>query len=387
MRVAKRVEHLPPYLFAELDRKIAERRAAGVDVISLGIGDPDRPTPPHVIEAARQGVADASTHQYPSYYGMPEFRQAVATWFRGRFGVELDPDTEVLPLLGSKEGLAHLAFAFLDPGDRALVPDPGYPVYATATQLAGAEVTQLPLPADRGFLPDWDAAAGVTDASTKLAWLNFPTNPTAAVATEADLAAAAAFASEHDLLLAHDAAYSEITFDGYVAPSVLQVPGGRDVAIEFHSLSKGYNMTGWRIGFAVGAAAAIKALATLKTNLDSGIFNAVQMAGIAALSGPQDHVLAMRDLYRKRRDLVVGTLNRLGWDLEPPLGSIYVWLPTPNGETSAEFADLLLDRAGVVVAPGLGYGSNGEGYVRISLTVADDRLAEAMDRIAAEVGR
>jgi LL-diaminopimelate aminotransferase len=387
MRVAKRVEHLPPYLFAELDRKIAERRASGVDVISLGIGDPDRPTPEHVVEAARQGVADASTHQYPSYYGMPEFRQAVATWFRGRFGVELDPDTEVLPLLGSKEGLAHLAFAYLDPGDSALVPDPGYPVYATATALAGAEVRTLPLPASERFLPDWFSAAGVTDERTKLVWLNFPTNPTAAVASEGDLARAAAFAAEHDLLLAHDAAYSEITFDGYVAPSVLQVDGGRDVAIEFHSLSKGYNMTGWRIGFAVGAAPAIKALATLKTNLDSGIFNAVQMAGVAALTGPQDHVAAMRDLYRKRRDLVVGTLNRLGWDLEPPLGSIYVWLPTPSGETSAEFADLLLDRAGVVVAPGLGYGSNGEGYVRISLTVADDRLAEAMDRIATAVGR
>jgi LL-diaminopimelate aminotransferase len=300
--------------------------------------------------------------------------------------VELDPDTEVLPLLGSKEGLAHLAFAYLDPGDAALVPDPGYPVYATATGLAGAESLALPLPADRGFLPDWDSAP-TPDGRTKLVWLNFPTNPTAAVATQDDLAGAVAFASEHDLLLAHDAAYSEITFDGYVAPSVLQVPGGRDVAIEFHSLSKGYNMTGWRIGFAVGAAPAIKALGTLKTNLDSGIFNAVQMAGIAALTGPQDHVAAMRDLYRKRRDLVVGTLNRLGWDLEPPLGSIYVWLPTPNGETSAVFADLLLDRAGVVVAPGLGYGSNGEGYVRISLTVADDRLAEAMDRIAEAVGR
>ena len=387
MRIAKRVESLPPYLFAELDKRVAAKRAEGADVISLGIGDPDLPTPAHVVEAAKQGVADASTHQYPSYYGMPEFRQAVSTWFAGRFGVALDPDTEVLPLLGSKEGLAHLAFAYLDPGDRALVPDPGYPVYATATALAGAEVTQLPLPADRGFLPDWDAAAANTDASTKLAWLNFPTNPTAAVATEEDLATAVAFTSEHDLLLAHDAAYSEITFDGYVAPSVLQVPGGREVAIEFHSLSKGYNMTGWRIGFAVGAAPAIKALATLKTNLDSGIFNAVQMAGIAALTGPQDHVAAMRDLYRKRRDLVIGTLNRLGWDLEPPLGSIYVWLPTPNGETSAEFADLLLDRAGVVVAPGLGYGSNGEGYVRISLTVGDARLSEAMDRIAEAVGR
>ncbi|HEX9377127.1 MAG TPA: LL-diaminopimelate aminotransferase [Actinomycetota bacterium] len=386
MRVARRVASLPPYLFAELDRKIAERRARGEDIISLGVGDPDRPTPAHVVEAAREAVADPATHRYPSYYGMPELRRAVATWFEGRFGVSLDPDTEVLPLIGSKEGLAHLAFAYLDPGDQAIVPDPGYPVYGIATGLAGAEALPLPLPAERGFLPDWDAARAVT-GRTRLLWLNFPTNPTAAVATEEDLGRAVAFAAEHDLLLAHDAAYSEITFDGYVAPSVLQVPGARDVAIEFHSLSKGYNMTGWRIGFAVGAAEAVKALATLKTNLDSGIFDAVQRAAIAALEGPQDHVAAMRDLYRKRRDLVVGTLNRLGWDLEPPLGSIYVWLPTPNGETSAEFADLLLDRAGVVVAPGLGYGSGGEGYVRISLTVADDRLAEAMDRVAEAVGR
>ena len=386
MRVARRVESLPPYLFAELDRKIAERRAQGVDVISLGVGDPDRPTPDHVVAAAVEAAADPSTHQYPSYYGMPELRRAVAAWFERRFGVSLDPDDEVLPLIGSKEGLAHLAFAYLDPGDRAVVPDPGYPVYAIATGLAGAESVTLPLPREQGFLPDWDAAP-VVDDRTRLMWLNFPTNPTAAVATEADLARAVEFAREYDLLLAHDAAYSEITFDGFVAPSVLQVPGGRDVAIEFHSLSKGYNMTGWRIGFAAGAPDAIRALGTLKTNLDSGIWNAVQRAAIAALEGPQDHVAAMRDLYRKRRDLVVGTLNRLGWDLEPPLGSVYVWVPTPNGETSAEFADALLDRAGVVVAPGLGYGTLGEGYVRVSLTVPDDRLAEAMDRIAEAVDR
>ena len=384
--MARRVASLPPYLFAELDRKIGERRARGEDIISLGVGDPDRPTPAHVVEAGREAVADPGTHRYPSYYGMAELRRAFATWFEGRFGVSLDPDAEVLPLIGSKEGLAHLAFAYLDPGDQAIVPDPGYPVYGIATGLAGAEAVPLPLPAERGFLPDWNAAPAVTER-TKLMWLNFPTNPTAAVATEDDLARAVAFAAEHDLLLAHDAAYSEITFDGYVAPSILQVQGARDVAIEFHSLSKGYNMTGWRIGFAVGAAEAVKALATLKTNLDLGIFDAVQRAVIAALEGPQDHVAAMRDLYRKRRDLVVGTLNRLGWAMEPPLGSIYVWLPTRNGETSAEFADLLLDRAGVVVAPGLGYGSGGEGYVRISLTVPDDRLAEAMDRFAEAVGR
>jgi len=375
---------LPPYLFAELDKRVAERRAQGRDIISLGVGDPDRPTPEHIVRALQEAAADPSTHRYPSYYGMPEFRRTIAEWFARRFGVELDPDTEVLPLLGSKEGLAHLAFAFVDPGDEALVPDPGYPVYETATTLAGGTPVALPLPADRAFLPDLDAVA--VSRRTTMMWLNYPSNPTGAVADLADFERAAAFARTHDLLLAHDAAYSEITFDGFVAPSVLQVPGAREVAIEFHSLSKGFNMTGWRIGFCVGGAQAVGALATLKTNLDSGVFDAVQRAGIAALAGPQDHLDELRAMYQKRRDIVVGTLNRLGWHLEPPLGSIYVWLPTPQEQTSAEFAALLLDSAGVVVAPGRGYGARGEGYVRISLTVADDRLAEAMERIAGAIG-
>jgi LL-diaminopimelate aminotransferase len=377
------VENLPPYLFAELDRKVSEKRAAGADIISLGVGDPDSPTPAHVVEAAREAASDPSTHRYPSYYGMPELRRAIADWFAGRFGVELDPDTEVLPLLGSKEGLAHLAVAFVDPGDEALVPDPGYPVYETATALAGGTPVSLPLPAERGFLPDFSRAR--VSGRTKLLWLNYPSNPTAAVAELSTLQEAVAFAREHDLLLAHDAAYSEITFDGFVAPSVLQADGAREVALEFHSLSKGFNMTGWRIGFCVGGAEAVRTLATLKTNLDSGIWNAVQRAAIAALSGPMDHLDALRSLYQKRRDLVVGTLNRLGWDLDPPLGSIYVWAPTPDGQTSAQFADLLLDRAGVVVAPGRGYGAGGEGYVRFSLSVPDDQLARAMDRIAEAV--
>jgi len=387
VRVARRVETLPPYLFAELDRKIAHRRAQGSDIISLGVGDPDSPTPGHVVEAAREAALDPSTHRYPSYYGMPELRRAIADWFGRRFGVELDPDTEVLPLLGSKEGLAHLAVAFVDPRDEALVPDPGYPVYEIATMLAGGTAVPLPLEADRRFLPDFGAAAGAVSDRTKLVWLNYPSNPTAAVADLSTFEDAVGFAREHDLLLAHDAAYSEITFDGYVAPSILQVPGARDVALEFHSLSKGFNMTGWRIGFCVGSADAVRALATLKTNLDSGIWNAVQRAAIAALSGPMDHLDALRALYQKRRDVVVGTLNRMGWDLDPPLGSIYVWVPTPGGQPSAAFADMLLDRAGVVVAPGRGYGAGGEGYVRISLTVPDEQLAVAMDRIAEAVER
>ena len=384
MRPAARVEHLPPYLFAELDRRIAERRAAGQDVISLGVGDPDSPTPPHVVDAVLEAARDPATHQYPSYYGMPELRRAIAAWHERRFGTALDPDTEVLPLIGSKEGLAHLAVAFVDAGDETLVPDPGYPVYGIATQLAGGTPVPVTLPAERGYVPDLDDAP--LSARTKILWLNYPSNPTAAVADLSFFERAVAFAREHDLLLAHDAAYSEITFDGYVAPSVLEVPGSKDVAIEFHSLSKGFNMTGWRIGWCAGSPEAIRYLGTVKTNVDSGIWNAVQRAGIAALEGPQDHLQHLRGVYQKRRDLVVGTLNRLGWDLEPPLGSIYVWAPTPDGQSSAEFAELLLDRAAVVVAPGRGYGAAGEGFVRFSLTVDDARLEEAMDRVAGAVG-
>ncbi len=379
MRIARRIESLPPYLFAGLDAKLDAKRAEGVDVISLGVGDPDRPTPEHIVDAMREALADPATHRYPSYVGSLEYRTAVADWYRSRFGVELDPATEVMALIGSKEGLAHLTVAFVDPGDEALVPDPGYPVYAGGTQLAGGTVVDLPLLAENGYQPDYDAAR--VSARTKILWLNYPSNPTAAVAELDDFERAVAFGRDHDLLVAHDAAYSEITFDGYVAPSLLQVPGATDVAVEFGSLSKHYNMTGWRIGYVVGSAEAIRALSIVKTNLDSGQFTAIQRAAVAALSGPQDHLDVLRDVYRARRDLVVDTLNSLGWSLKPPLGSIYVWAPTRDGMSSAEFADLLLDRAGVFVAPGNGYGARGEGYVRFALSVPDDRLAEAMDRI------
>ncbi len=379
MRFAERIRTLPPYLFAELDRRVAEKRATGADVISLGVGDPDLPTPPHVVEALQRAAADPATHRYPSYFGLPDFRRAVAAFYERRFAVRLDPDTEVLPLIGSKEGIAHLCVAFIDAGDEALVPDPGYPVYAIGTMLAGGEPTLMPLSAASGFLPDLDGLAPAR--RTKVMWLNYPTNPTAAVTDVSFFERAVDFARSHDLLLCHDAAYSEITFDGYVAPSVLQAPGARDVAVEFGSLSKTYNMTGWRIGYVVGSAEAIRALGTVKTNLDSGIFNAVQMAGIAALDGPQDHVEAMRAVYQKRRDLVVSAFGAVGIDLEAPLGSVYVWVPTPAGRTSAEFAGELLDRAAVVVAPGTGYGPSGEGFIRISLTTPDDRLEEAMVRI------
>jgi len=379
MRVAKRIESLPPYLFASLDRKLAAKRAEGVDVISLGVGDPDMPTPEHVVEAMRDAVADPATHRYPSYYGSIEFRSAVAAWYGRRFGVELDPETEVMALIGSKEGIGHVAFAYVDPGDEALVPDPGYPVYAASARLAGGTAVSLPATADRGFVPDLSQAA--VSERTKTMWLGFPANPTAAVADLTTLEEAVAFSRAHDVRLLHDAAYCEITFDGYVAPSVLQVPGAKDVALEFGSTSKSYNMTGWRIGWAVGSAEAIEALGVVKTNLDSGQFTAVQRAAIAALEGPQDHLDELRAIYQRRRDLVVGTLNELGWSLKPPLGSCYVWAPVPEGETSVRFADRLLDDVGVFVAPGNGYGDLGEGYVRFSLTVPDDRLSEAMERI------
>ena len=379
MRVAKRIETLPPYLFAELDKKLAAKRVEGVDVISLGVGDPDLPTPQHIVEAMREAVRDPSTHRYPSYFGGLDFRTAVAGWYRRRFGVELDPETEVMALIGSKEGIGHIAFAYLDPGDEALIPDPGYPVYGVSTRLAGATPVQLPMSAERGFLPDLSAAT--VSERTKVLWLNFPANPTAAVADLATLSQAVDFAREHELLLLHDAAYSEITYDGYVAPSVLEVPGSKDVALEFGSTSKSYNMTGWRIGWVAGSAEAIRALAVVKTNLDSGQFTAIQRAAIAALEGPPEHLDGLRATYQRRRDLVVQTLNGLGWSLEPPLGSCYVWVPVPRAETSTGFADRLLDEAGIFVAPGYGYGDRGEGYVRFSLTVPDDRLAEAMERL------
>jgi LL-diaminopimelate aminotransferase len=380
VRVARRIESLPPYLFAELDRKLAAKRAEGIDVISLGVGDPDLPTPDHIVEAMRDAIADPATHRYPSYYGSPDFRGAVAAWYSRRFGVELDPETEVMALIGSKEGIAHIAYAYVDPGDEALIPDPGYPVYGVSTRLAGGTPVALSTPAERDFLPDLSTAK-VSDR-TKAMWMGFPANPTAAVADLNALGEAVAFCRDNDLLLLHDAAYCEITFDGFVAPSVLQVSGAKDVALEFGSTSKSYNMTGWRIGWAVGSADAIKALGVVKTNVDSGQFTAVQRAAIAALEGPEDHLDEIRATYQRRRDVVVQALNGLGWSLKPPLGSCYVWAPVPDGDTSTSFANRLLDRAGVFVAPGNGYGERGEGYVRFSLTVPDDRLAEAMDRIA-----
>jgi LL-diaminopimelate aminotransferase len=381
MRTADRIAQLPPYLFAEIDRKVARARAAGVDIISFGVGDPDLPTPPHVVDALAQAARDAATHRYPSYTGMPEFRSSIADWYRRRFDVSLDPETEVQPLVGSKEGIYHLPVAFVDPGDAVLVPDPGYPVYETGTILAGGECFYMSLTRDNDFVPDFGAVPDDVRKRSRVMWLNYPSNPTAATVDLAFFERAVEFCIQNDLLLAHDAAYTEITFDGYTAPSVLQAPSAKDCAVEFHSLSKSYNMTGWRVGWVSGSPVAIEALKRLKTNIDSGIFNALQRAGIAALDGPQDHLRATLESYRARRDLLCDGLKSIGLVIEPPRGSIYVWVPVPDGHTSETFTAFLLEAAGVVVAPGTGYGPSGEGFVRFSLTLADDRLEEGVERL------
>jgi LL-diaminopimelate aminotransferase len=382
VRTAKRIEKLPPYLFASLDRRIAEARERGVDVISFAIGDPDRPTPSHIVDAAVAAVADPANHRYPSYYGLGDLRRAIAAYYRRRFGVTLDPESQVLPLIGSKEGIHNLATAFVDPGDVVLVPDPGYPVYASSAILAGGRPVMVPLPAADGFQPRLEEISPGDAVAAKILWLNYPNNPTAATAGADTFARAVSFAREHNLLVAHDAAYVDVTFDGYVAPSLLQTAGAMEVGLEFGSLSKTYNMTGWRIGWAVGSPVAVEALGRVKTNIDSGIFNALQRAGIQALDGPQDAVAANCEVYRRRRDALVDGLNSAGWTLSRPRAAIYVFAPTPNGESSGEFADFLLEKAGVVVAPGAGYGAEGEGHVRFSLTLDDARLEEGVERIA-----
>ena len=382
MKSAERIANLPPYLFAEIDRKIAAKKAEGVDVISLGIGDPVEPTPTHIIDAMVKEVKDPANHRYPSYFGLPEFRAAIARWYKRRFDVDLDSDTQVLPLVGSKEGIAHIHVAYVDPGDTVLVPDPGYPVYNSGTILAGGTSYFMPLLADNDFLPDLDAIPADVAAKAKLMFINYPNNPTSAVATEEFFAKVVDFAKKNDIVVAHDFPYSELTFDGYRAPSFLSTPGAIDVGVEFHSLSKTYNMTGWRIGWVTGNAEVIEALGRVKSNIDSGIFNAIQKAGIVALEGPQDIVDEMNAIYVRRRDLVMSRLAELGLKARTPTAAVYIWIEVPEGHTSVSFAQLILDKAGVVVPPGSAYGPSGEGYVRIALTTPDDRLKEAVDRIA-----
>ena len=381
MRLSRRLVRIPPYLFVEVDRKIAEKEAAGVDVISFGVGDPDIPTPESVIETLIAHSRTPQHHRYPSYFGLAEFRKAVSDWFEGRFGVRVDPDREVLPLIGSKEGIAHLALALLDPGDTALVPEPAYPVYEMGTILAGAEPHFMPLKRENSFLPDLCAVSDKVAGQAKVLWINYPNNPTGAVAGEPVFKEAIEFARSNDMVLAHDNAYSEITYDGFEAPSLLQFPGAMDIGIEFHSLSKSFNMTGWRIGFACGNAQVIEALGTIKTNIDSGIFNPVQLAGISALEKEAETARKMREIYQSRRDYLVRELSGLGWGITPPRGGIYVWMPVPPGFDSIGFSTHVLDKTGIFFTPGNAYGPSGEGYVRISLSVPDERIKEAISRL------
>jgi LL-diaminopimelate aminotransferase len=378
---SRRLQAIPPYMFAELSRKLEAKREAGVDVISLGIGDPDRPTYPHVVEAMQAAVADPGTHQYPSNRGRTEFREALSGFYGRRFGVEIDPETEVIPAIGAKECIYNLCFAFLDPGDAALASDPGYPVYTGGPVLAGAEAALLPLDPARGFAPDLDALPAELLERARLIFLNYPNNPTGAVVPEGLFERAIELARKHEILVVHDNAYSETTFDGYVAPSFLATPGAAEVGVEVFSLSKGFNMTGWRCAAILGNAKAVETYWRLKTNIDSGLFDAVQLAGAAALNGPQAAVEEMNAVYRRRRDLVVGALREIGVEVSPPKGTIYVWAPVPEGHTSASFAELVLEQAAVVISPGSMYGPSGEGFFRISLTTPDERIAEAVERM------
>lgn len=382
MRTANRIAKVPPYLFATIDKKKAEVAARGVDIISLGIGDPDQPTPPNIVERAMAEVQNPKWHRYPDYEGAPEFRQAAAAFYKRRFGVDIDPKKEALALIGSKEGLAHIVWAFVDAGDVVLVPDPAYPVYKTHTVLAGGVPYAMPLTAENNFLPDLKAIPEDVARKAKLMFINYPNNPTAAVADLAFYEEAVAFCRKYDICLVSDNAYSEMTYDGYVAPSVLQVPGAKDVAIEFYSLSKPFNMTGWRLAFAVGNAQAVAALGIIKTNTDSGQFTAVQMAGVdALLNTPQTFINGMNALYSSRRDVAVDGLRAIGLNVRKPKGTFYLWVSVPKGQTSTSFTEVLLEKAGVVVAPGVGYGDYGEGFIRIALTVDVLRIKEAIERI------
>lgn len=383
---SKRLEAMPPYMFAELERRVADKRAAGIDVISLGIGDPDHATFPYIVEAMQAAVADPGNHRYPSNRGREEFRSALASFYDRRFGVEIDAESEVIPAIGAKECIYNLCFAFLDAGDVALASDPGYPVYTGGPVLAGAEVELLPLVPELGFAPDLEAIDEMALSKARLMFLNFPNNPTGAVAPDGFFERVVELASRHDFLVVHDNAYSETTYDGYVAPSFLATPGAKEVGVEVFSLSKGYNMTGWRCAAILGNADAIQTYWRLKTNVDSGLFEAVQIAGAAALAGPREPLAEMNRTYARRRDLVVDALREIGVDVEAPRGTIYVWAPVPEGHTSTSFAELVLEEAAVVVSPGSMYGPSGEGFFRISLTTRDERISEAVERMREHLG-
>ena len=382
MRLSRRVENLPPYLFVEISRKIAERKARGEDVVSFGIGDPDIPTPSHIIERLCKEARVPANQRYPESEGLPELRKTIANWYQKRFSVSLDPEKEVAPLIGSKEGIAHIALCLLNPGDTALITDPGYPVYSIGTNLVGGRPYYLPISPGNNFLPELDRIPENILEKTKVLWLNYPNNPTGAVADIQFFNKAVEFAKKHDICICHDGPYSEVSFDDYTPVSFLQAEGAREVGIEFHSFSKTYNMTGWRIGMAVGNSTVINALKTMKSNLDSGIPQAIQYAAIEALTGPQNCIKEHNAIYQRRRDLIVDTLNKMGLEAKPPKASLYIWAKVPKGYNSVEFANDLLDKVGVVVTPGIGYGRNGEGYVRLSVTIPDASLLKGLSRMA-----
>ena len=382
MKFARRIGNLKPYLFVEINKKIAEKKAKGEEVISFAIGDPDLPTPPHVIDKLCDASRDPANHRYPETAGLPELSQTIAAWYDRRFGVKLDAGSEVLPLIGSKEGIGHMAFCFIDEGDTALVPDPAYPVYAISTQLTGGKPYYMPLKDKNGYLPDLNAINDDILQKARLMWLNYPNNPTGATADLDFFNRVAEFARKNDIVVCHDGPYSEVAYDGYQPVSFLQAEGAKEVGVEFHSLSKSYNMTGWRIGMVVGNAEAVGALRRFKSNLDSGIPQAIQIAAIEALNGPQDCIDRHNDIYRRRRDLVVEVLEKIGLEMSVPRASLYIWAKVPEGFNSVEFTADLLDQVGVAVTPGVGYGHSGEGYVRLSLTIPDAALVKGLSRLS-----
>ena len=382
MRFANRIEKLPPYLFVEISRKIAQKRAEGIDVVTFAIGDPDMPTPAHILDRLHRASVDPPNHRYPESEGLPELRRAVARWYDERFGVALDPDTEVLPLIGAKEGIGHAALCFIDPGDVALVPDPGYPVYSVGTMFAGGECHWMPLVEENDWLPDLKAIPTEVADTAKALWINYPNNPTGAIAGESFFEEVVEFAKRHDVPVLHDAPYTEVAYDGYRPRSFLESPGAKEVGIEFHSLSKSYNMTGWRIGMAVGNAEMINALMRVKSNLDSGIPQAIQYAAIEALDGPQDCIAEHNLVYQGRRDRVVEALRQLGLEVVVPRASLYVWAKLPPGWKSGAFCAMLIEEKAIVVTPGAGYGRYGEGYIRLSLTIAEEQLQKGLQRLS-----
>ena len=381
MNVAKRIASLPAYVFAEASATLAALQARGVDIINLGAGSPDLAPPDWIIDTLHRAARDPTKHSYAGYYGLPILRRAVASYYQRRFGVEVDPEREVVILIGSKEGIFNIALAFIDPGDLALIPNPGYPAYSLGVTMAGGQVVPLPLRPEHGFVPDLASVPGDALRRAKLLWLNYPNNPTTATASLDFLAQAVAMAREHNLLLCYDNPYCDVTFDGYVAPSILQVPGAKDVALEFNSLSKTYNMAGWRVGMAVGSARAVEALGRVKTNIDSGIFVPIQEAAAAALQGDQSWLEERNAIYRARRDVVLGFLPAAGMRAAKPLGTLYVWAQIPAGEDSAHFSQRILERTGVWMTPGTAFGTLGEGHVRIALTLPESRLREAGERL------